>query len=721
MNKKSLVPFASCICIVIITLILFLALVYDKPISPVAAQFLPHEDPIIISVEPSTAPNDLDTVIIISGTGFSATITNTQVITQPTVVLGNVQLNDATWITTTLITATVPWGMNTGSYDLTVTNPDGGTDRLTNAYNVSMGIGHWNGGEIFGGEVGYIKLKPGDPNTVYALANGIGLFRSRDAGEHWKFVNANLGNPDFTVDPLHPTWVYIAADQGIFRSQDEGDTWTKLVSTWPDGRNMIVTRVYLSPYNPQTIFISSSANPGETPTGAMGMIVSKDGGSSWSIVAELEGIPVQDASFHPTDHLQMLAATQVGQVFQSQDGGDTWNGYAATPLSNIARIAYNPYNPAEVWISNAEGGGLYKTIDPGFIFWQDVTPEDHRNTLATVMFITFTSADSIYIVHHHSVDGGLTWQQFGPLRGYGEIKFNPDNPQIGYIGDNLYGVQKTLDGGQTWEIKYQGLTGMTAFQVDASQAYPLRVFAIFGSSLGIYRSDDGANSWNYLPINNSNNVRFVREDPFDPQRLYVTADSGFYTSTNAGITWTDLGWNTPIPLNGGPGYMDTDPYLPGHLLVGYNIGSDAFHLHDRGQLYSSSDFGTSWQPITVTQSVDLGTINKIIFHPEIEGLVYIATGGTGVYQSTDHGESWTRIDDLQQPDMQLTTDITIATYPQPMLLVGTGPQYPFRSLDGGVTWEHTTGLNGGARAYLFLDGDSTRLYAATFSGLLFFE
>lgn len=719
MNKKSLAPFATCSCLAILTLIFFLALVTDKSISPVAAQILPQENPTVISIEPATAPNDLDTIINISGTGFSATITNTQVISQPTVMLGNIQLNDATWITTTQITATVPWGMNTGSYDLTVTNPDGGSDRLTNAYNVTQGIGRWNGGDLFGGEVRQILMKPGDPNTIYASASGVGLFRSRDASENWKFVNASLGNPDFTIDPLHPSWLYCAADGGLFRSQDEGDTWTKLIDRWPDGRNMVVGRAYPSPHDPQVLFFSSSANPGEPPTGALGLIISNDGGVSWSIVDDLEGIAVQDVSFHPTDPLQMVVGTQVGQVFQSTDGGEDWTEMPATPLTNIARISHNPYQPSEVWISFAEGTGLYKTTDPNFLIWQDVTPEDFRNNLATVMFITFTSEDSIYIFQHHSVDGGLSWQRFGPLTSYGEIKFNPDNSLIGYIGDNSYGVYKTMDGGQTWEIKNQGLTGMTAFQVDTSRINPLRIYALFGDSPGVYRSDDGANSWTFLPLDSFDHVNAVREDPFNSQMVYLAGGSGFYTSTNAGLSWLNIGWNISQPWEGGPGYLEPDPYQSGHLLVGFNIGSDAFHLHDRGQLYSSSDFGTNWQPITVTQSMDLGTINRIIFHPEIEGLVYIATGGTGVYQSTNGGGSWTRIDDLQQPDMQMATDITIATHPQPMLLVGTGPQYPFRSLDGGVTWEHTTGLNGGARAYLFLDGNSTRLYAATFAGLYF--
>jgi hypothetical protein len=69
--------------------------------------------------------------------------------------------------------------------------------------------------------------------------------------------------------------------------------------------------------------------------------------------------------------------------------------------------------------------------------------------------------------------------------------------------------------------------------------------------------------------------------------------------------------------------------------------------------------------------------------------------------------------------MALALNITIATHPQPMLLVGTGAWYPYRSMDGGTTWERVQNSPGGARALMFLNGDSSRLYAATWSGLLF--
>jgi photosystem II stability/assembly factor-like uncharacterized protein len=721
MNKKMIAQVAAFTCLTIMLLVFSFAIEKDTSINSVSAQGLTQDVPTVISVEPSTAPNDLDTLINITGTGFTIDITNTEGITQPVAWLGDVQLLDATWVTTTMLNATVPFGMNTGRYNLIVTNPDGGAGSLSNAFNVTLGIGKWNGGDLFGGRVTQVLMKPGDPNTLYAVAYLVGLFRSRDAGEHWKFIN-DFVQPNFSIDPLHPSWLYVSVpgDGGFYRSQDEGDTWTLILNTWPDGRDMRLNHgeVYPSPHDPQVLFFSSAIDPEFPPPSALGLIKSIDGGTTWNTVEDMEGISVQDVSFHPTDPLQMVLGTQAGQVFQSTDGGDTWSEVNKPPLSNIGWIVYNPFIPSEVWISLAGTRGLFKSSDASFTKWIDITPVNVNlfYNQGSFWFINFTSPDSVYTVSHHSIDGGKTWQQFGTFTSNGEIRIDPVNSQIGYIGDDSFGMQKTIDGGETWEIKSQGLTGMIAEQIDVSRVDPLRVYAPFGDSPGAYRTDDGANSWKFLPLDSFNHVKVIREDPFNPQVVYLTGGSGFYTSTNMGLGWTDLGWNIPEPWKGGPNDMQPDPYQRGHLLVGFDTGSDGFHLHPTGQLYSSNDYGESWQPITVTQDLDLAWVTSIVFHPDTPGLVYLTSGGTGVYRSTDHGNTWERIDDLQQPDMAGATDITIATHPQPMLLVGT-VEHPYRSMDDGATWVCAGFPTRGTKDYLFLDKDSTRLYFATLGGL----
>jgi photosystem II stability/assembly factor-like uncharacterized protein len=639
-------------------------------------------------------------------------------------------LTSVALVNSSTLTATVPWGLNPGGYPLTVVNPDGGSVTLSNAYTVTPGIGQWNGGNLFGGDVLQVLMKPGDPNTLYAPANGLrGLFRSTDAGANWQYTGGGFSLASkLAIDPQHPTWLwaYEVNGMGVVCSKDEGDTWTTVLTTWPDGRPIANGQVYPSPYDPQVLFVSSHYDSitGGSTSAAQGLIKSTNGGASWQIVTSLEGASVMDVAFDLNDpndptHLQMVAVTQDARVYHSGDAGSTWSQVAAKPpISSIGfneSLAYNPYVPGQVWIvSDNTPVGIFKSTDAALDGWQDVTvvPPAYFGGPS----ITFTGAGSVYVPWQHSTDGGLTWQSFGPVTGTGTLIFDPTNPQVGYVGDHTYGVQKTTDGGLTWQIANQGLAGMTCSSLDVSHSDPLRVFATFGNWPGVYRSKDGAGTWGYVQVPGSYPImHIVHADPTDADRVYAVSHDSVYRSTNGGDTWADLGWNASAPASpGGIWAMAPDPLVSGHLLVAYDTGDNL-----AGYVYASSDYGASWQAATMPPGV--GRITDIAFDPQTPGLVYLASGGmgavhgTGVYRSSDGGVSWTRIDDPAQPDMRDAQTIAIATHPQHMLIVPTfGNAY--RSTDGGATWQQ---MQGGHGHYLFADGDSTRLYASDSTGLCF--
>ncbi len=685
---------------------------------PAQAAQLQELPPTITAIDPSAALNDLDTPVVIRGSGFSVEVTGTVVLTAPTAYLGGAPLADVTWVSSTTITATVPWGMDSGVYTLTLTNPDGAAGFLTRAFTVTQGIGQWNNGDLFGGEVRQLMLKPGDPDTLYALAYNVGLFRSRDGAENWEFISNNVnGNGTFVIDPLHPTWLYTNNNRVIERSIDEGDTWTVVLDEWPGGAALESGRVFPSIHDPGVMFISAAHAPGSPVSGARGLIKSVDGGNTWTVISSMVGIPVIDLDYHPTDPLQMVLGTQTGQVFRSTDGGEHWAEVLKPPVDYVGTIRYNPYLPSEVWVSFGWDTGLYKSIDANFSAWQDVTPAGGWGD--DLWFVKFASATSVYTVRLHSPDGGSTWQPYGEWDKGGEISFNPTDPQVAYLGHAAYGVEKTLDGGSTWEIKSQGLTGMRALQIQASLRNPQLVFATFEHWAGVYRSYDGASTWDFLPMPNSFNVRVAREDPFNLQRIFVASDPGFYLSEDGGASWSSLGWNVPpgSPL-GCPNALEPDPYEAGHILAGFQTAGDNFFFTLKGAVYSSSDYGLTWTPISVVPGEDIARIVDIAFHPDTPGLVYLSTDGTGLYRSTDSGLTWERIDDPDLYYMQWTGSIAIATHPDDILVVTVG-NTPHRSYDGGDTWEPVEApYSEGNSSYMFVDYDSTRLYASTWSGLL---
>lgn len=94
--------------------------------------------PTVTGVSPTQAYNYQATTITISGSNFVAT---------PTVLLGNVSLTNVTFVNSTTLTATVPADLPGGTYTITVTNPDSQSTGVASAFTVSFGtdgtLGVW--------------------------------------------------------------------------------------------------------------------------------------------------------------------------------------------------------------------------------------------------------------------------------------------------------------------------------------------------------------------------------------------------------------------------------------------------------------------------------------------------------------------------------------------------------------------------------------------------
>ncbi len=133
------------------------------------------DTPTITNVHPNSAPNDIDTPIVIQGTGFTATISGTQVITAPLVYLGDDALPNVIWGNTTTLSSTVPWGLVPEVYSLTVVNPDGVSTTLQNAFTITEGFGVFTTDGPYGGRVYEILVDPVTQGIVYSTLPSVGV------------------------------------------------------------------------------------------------------------------------------------------------------------------------------------------------------------------------------------------------------------------------------------------------------------------------------------------------------------------------------------------------------------------------------------------------------------------------------------------------------------------------------------------------------------------
>ena len=674
--------------------------------------------PSLSGIAPASAYNDLDTTVTISGSDFAST---------PTVSLGSTALTNVALANSTTLTATVPWGMDPGTYDLTVTNPDCGNSTLTGAYTVQAGIGQWNRGDLFGGQIAQLFMKPGDPDTLYATAPGVvGLFRSDDAGDHWAVVSDKVwGNGSkIAVDPLHPDWLYLFAS-GLMRSTDEGDTWTTLTDNqWPDGSDLnAYPQVYVSPYedatHPQALFISSCEGYVIPPaSGPKGLIKSTDGGASWTIVPSLAGVPVQDVAFDPNDPSKMVLVTSDMQVYTSSDWGDSWTQVTTTGLTPSTlgfggSITYNS-GGSEVWINASAqpvGGGIFKSAASDLTSWQEVSPSPGYGS----SFLTFTGATSAYISRFHSTDGGTSWNLFGPSPWYGPgaFAFDPADPQTAYIANDAVGVQKTtdlLDPTPTWQDAVQGLTALSCSSMAVSPSEPLQVYAAFYGPLGICRSD---RRHQQLELRADPRGLAAAPGPGRPLRL-----AAYLCGSRLRLLHQHR-WRHELERHG----MEPVPVLPGRPR-----GHGSRSLPGRP---SAGQFRYRWRSTPAVWQHRLrsdlaGRRCEPGPRPVFARLHRLRPGDAGDRllrnqrglqkhrlrhnlaahrrsQATRHGHHG---GDRDRHPSAAHTD-------------GRGPDgYLYRSVDGGATWQKAASTAYGG-VLVFVDGDSTRLYRATAQGLFF--
>ncbi|MBN1138732.1 MAG: IPT/TIG domain-containing protein [Anaerolineae bacterium] len=533
--------------------------------------------PTVTDIAPDSVPNDLDTSIVITGTGFTEGLT---------VTLGSMQLSVVGWVSASVVTATVPWGMEPGVHTLTVTNPGGEAGSLPDAFTITQGMGVWNSAEMYGGHVDQVAVHPLTSTTVYALAPQIGLFRSDDGGDHW---SPKLVAPpvfaSLAVDPLPPHWLYVG---GVARSQDGGDTWTPMENLPPEAG----ASYYVHPLISGTLY-SSNWWPGYCESA--GLWKSIDYGQTWITITHSSGLTdtcIYDLAFHPTD--PQIAVAAAGQLYRTSDGGTTWSqiwGMSARPL------AFNPFGAHELWIST---GGTWKSTNPDYTAWTQVVLPPEAAGVGAIEFApaawgsvysgtVFVADKSFY----KTTDGGSSWQAFGPPMPPGGfawgIALHPTDPNIIYLSGSGEGVYRTTDGGATWEVVNQGLTAMAPRHLSTVASQPDLVYALITGWEGIFKGTRGGQAWQFLPVPGADTAETARMavDPFTPMRLYRSGNARIFRSDDGGQTWPITGTLAYPDLCAFPGgarveALLVDPLQPGVLLAGATVECD-LASHERIQ------------------------------------------------------------------------------------------------------------------------------------------
>jgi hypothetical protein len=336
-----------------------------------------------------------------------------------------------------------------------------------------------------------------------------------------------------------------------------------------------------------------------------GMFIARSRGAGWEIgPIRFSTVPINAVAIDPVRRRMVAGVVNpfwgASLVF-SDDLGATWTEPAReaadspiafpegvdTALANIWQLRYSP----------AEPGVIYAGVEPHALF---------RST---------NDGDSFELVtglweHPHRTK----WTPGAGGKCLHTVLPHPTDPKTVTVGISAGGVYRTNDGGQSWAPRNTGIRwpyapgedpypefGQCVHKMDFHPDNPDRLFMQLHG--GVYRSDDGADSWQRIDAG-------------------LPADFGF-----------------PIVVH--PRRPDTVYVLPLHA------DADRTPVGHRYRVYRSDDAGGGWRPLS--EGLPTGPCYGAVLRDamcaddaEPTGL-YFGTRDGCVYASRDEGETWTEV------------------------------------------------------------------------------
>jgi photosystem II stability/assembly factor-like uncharacterized protein len=491
---------------------------------------------------------------------------------------------------------------------------DGDTWRL-----VAAGVsGTW---------IDHIAIDPFNPARMWFATQGDGIFASDDGGVTWQPSSVGLGS--FVVgrieaDPnsaglLYAETTAVGSIGGLYRSRDHGQSWHILNA---DLSGYSISDFTLT--NKAFIFAAISGQ------GVYRCSLGAETECSRSVEG-LDALDITQIRYSPVDDVLYAGSSSSG-LFKSTDWGDNWHRLAV-PQYSVRHVAVDSLGKLYVVTEGPGGCLLWFSGDQGDS-WQMAGPGWLHSTVHSLSSLPgknstlFAGTPSGLL---RSTDGGINWSYHSVGVRASAVQ---DVVLVGSPGGSIYVVTTagtvfhSRDKGLSWELASHGLNAPAIRDLAMDPGNPTILYA------GTYRPNleqslfvtwDAGNNWTELDVGNDD-VRMIAVDPNEPQRLFVAAyGSGILSSEDGGLTWK------------GPLQPMIDPWTQAVAIAPQN--SDVLVAGtSTGVLYQSVDGGRIWKVI----STELPPIRALVISSQEENLVYAGTRrGVWIFNKQSGSWSWT--------------------------------------------------------------------------------
>jgi len=450
-----------------------------------------------------------------------------------------------------------------------------------------------------------------------------GVWKSTDAGLTW--TGGDIGVPVPVSGGVHQvriapdfahnqTIVAVTNGAGTYRSVDGGQSWSSVVIPITD------------PTNAAGLPRVPSARPAAQGPDRLPRIrrqaLARPREEAPASQAVADPIAVAFSPDFANDHLLFTGTTN--GLFSSMDGGRTWTerkeGLTAV---NVWAIHVSPAYALDTTIFAETDSGLFKSTDGGASWNRKRGPSRVGLSpgYATDATVFATDGTSLYLSKDRGESWTLTAKDFVPdsLDAFG-LKVSPD-----YADDRILfvfgrgGVLRSMDGGATWAPCNNGLTNLdiAAFAVSPDWSHGKTLFAgtFAGRDGGVFRSKDGGASWQQLSsrvgvLESNSQVGDIAFSPsYAVDRTVFVAGTflsqAIYRSDDGGDTWS-----TVSSMAGANVLAFSPSYLSDQVLFAGTGGSAG--------VLKSNDGGYSWVRL------DAGYANRYIG----SGAVAVKPGGS---------------------------------------------------------------------------------------------
>ena len=456
-----------------------------------------------------------------------------------------------------------------------------------------------------------IRADPVDPEIVYTVDQRVR--RSEDGGRTWTLLEG-YGHVDqhaLWINPENNKHILLGNDGSVDVTYDQGETWESLRS-WAVGQPYHASVDMRRPYYVCTGLQDNGSWCGPSSVRS-GPILSED----WYRVGGGDGFYT---AVDPTDHGIVYSESQNGNLRRAS----LWTGEQVSirprtqgrfgqanivpdpPEDTEIRWHWNtpmmlsPHNPDVVY---AGGNRLFRSYDRGttWTMSEDLTKNVDRDRVSVLGMENslprcrqWTRGVECILSRNDGVSMYSTIIS---------ISESPLVPGVLWVGTDDGNVQLSRDGGVTWNEVGRNVgrpisedsdqAPVASQEVGTREYYVSRVEASHFDASTAYISLDGHRSDDLRPY------------------VYVTRDSG--------RSWQDL--SAGLPEYGNVNTIREDPRNPDLLYVGTEFG-----------FYVSRDRGTTWQPFMT--GLPTTRIDDVLVHPRDNDLV-LATHGRSIYVMDD--------------------------------------------------------------------------------------